>query len=207
MPVGNRFYSAATNLFHSRNTPEPSRDRPLLYPLEQDVPATGPIQLSSHVPTAFGCTKPTDRKTAADSAVTAVAVAQTSLRVTLTAWRCGAKMVLRITERDAAESVGVGKNSSAGGPGAGPEKQAEGKASAHKERAQLPLGEGGAIVVIHEEEVRCAKVPDSSASPVSCPSCPTSYCSSVVASPQSSSSLVGTVRCADRTVRWRYFPL
>lgn len=111
--------------------------------------------MASHVPTASGRAKSaeTGGKTASDFAIKPVAVDDKFLRVTVTAWRCRAKMVLRITERDAAESVGV-RETSSGGSGAGPDKQTEGKASTCKERPQPPLGEGGAIVVVHEEEVK-----------------------------------------------------
>eukprot|EP00752_Nemacystus_decipiens_P009596 g8574.t1 len=135
--------------------PKPLQDQQRQQPRQQehqDAAATGLSQLASHMPSASDCANSTDEKSAAYPAVKLVAVQEKSVRVTLTALRCGAKLVLRILERDAAERVGVGETSSAGA-GAGPEKTAEGKACLFEERPQPPLGEAGAIVIIHEEEM------------------------------------------------------
>lgn len=112
----------------------------------------------SHLPKVFA-----DKKMAIDPAVAKpVGVQNTSIRATVTAWRCGTKLVLRVVERDTADRAGVGETSRAGA-GAGPEERADGKeaskyegeGSGSAQRPKPPLGEGGAIVVVHEAEVNC----------------------------------------------------
>lgn len=158
-----RFGSAANNGFRNRlclivkqNLPKPFYARPL----KQDAAATGPIQLGSLVlPKASVCAESTNGKSDAKSATKPVALQEEFLRVTVTAWRCGTKLVLRATERDdAAESVVVGATVSVGASSREPAKR---EASACEEegigganRSQPPLGEGGSIVVVHEPEVR-----------------------------------------------------
>ncbi|CAM9980812.1 unnamed protein product [Pylaiella littoralis] len=101
------------------------------------------------------------REYVAASIAKTVTVPATSLRVTVTSWRCGAKLMVRVKERDIVNGVGS-EDDRGGDAGAGLDtKQAEEKTSKknveerQQTRRKAPplLGEGGCVIVVHEAEM------------------------------------------------------
>lgn len=128
-------------------------------------PPTGPMEQSAVTGSLHSSSAGRNkREYVAASIAKTVTVPATSLRVTVTSWRCGAKLMVRVKERDIVNGVGS-EDDRGGGAGAGLDtKQAEEKTSKknveerQQTRRKAPplLGEGGCVIVVHEAEVRNA---------------------------------------------------